>query len=127
MERADLINKDPVTCAHHFQYHSHLFLTNILHSSFFTYWTGSGSLHKGRVSTKRSPHLHCVFWVKDAPACGSSLEKDVINLIDKNISCSSNDEYDEKEFIALQTHKYTKTWERKYAVLASLFLQCARR
>ena len=115
MERADLINKDPVTCVRQYRRFS-IPLSSVPHKHppvvFFTYWTGSGSLHKGRVPTKRSPHLHCVFWVKDAPAYGSSLEKDVINFIDKNISCSSDDEDEEKEFIALQTHKHTKTCQK---------------
>lgn len=57
MERDDLINKDPVTCARHFQYRSHLFLTNILQSSFSP--TGQVVDHFIRVEFQQSDPLTC--------------------------------------------------------------------
>ena len=33
------------------------------------------------------PHIHCLFWIKDAPKFGVSPESDVISFIDRYVSC----------------------------------------
>ncbi|KAJ8048491.1 hypothetical protein HOLleu_00830 [Holothuria leucospilota] len=33
------------------------------------------------------PHIHCLFWVKDAPLYGNSNTDEIVAFIDKYVSC----------------------------------------
>ena len=87
---------------------------------FFTEW----NFNRG------SPHIHTLFWVKDAPQYEQSANEEIIHFVDKYITCK-NDQSDEmRELVNLQTHRNAKTCKKGghkiilFVDLISLFLQC---
>ncbi len=87
-ERCKWINQIPVTCARIFAHHV---------SSFNTMFMKSKAAPMGRVrhfvirtefQARGSPHVHTMFWIKDAPKLGCASDEEVIAYIDEFISCA---------------------------------------
>lgn len=59
-----------------------------------------------------SPHIHALFLVKDAPQYEKNANEEIINCVDKYITCT-NDQSDEMgELMNLQTHRQAKTCKK---------------
>jgi hypothetical protein len=54
-----------------------------------------------------SPHIHILIWVEDAPKYKENPNEDIVEYIDKHVSCNLSDEF--KDLIALQVHKHSDT------------------
>ena len=48
-------------------------------------------LYQVEFQQSESLHLHCLFWVKDAPKLGQNTEEDVCHFIDTYVSCAISD------------------------------------
>ena len=113
-ERADLIRRDPVTCARYFDHRSKE-LFKVLRSEvsplgkLTDYYLRIEFQHRG------SPHVHSLLWVQDAPKYGHNPLQEVIEFIDRTISCALPDETSmlTEEDIKLQRHKHTHTCYKK--------------
>ena len=113
-ERADLIRRDPVTCARYFDHRSKE-LFKVLRSEvsplgkLTDYYLRIEFQHRG------SPHVHSLLWVQDAPKYGHNPLHEVIEFIDRTISCALPDETSmlTEEDIKLQRHKHTHTCYKK--------------
>lgn len=54
---------------------------------------------------KGSPHIHALFWVKDAPQYEKFNNDIIVQFVDKYKLTCKNDQSDEmKELVKLQTH-----------------------
>ena len=117
MQKAELIQKDPVTCARHFQYLTHIFFNNILTTSASPIGKVVDYYYRVEFQNRGSPHLHCLFWVENSPIYDEAPEENVIKFIDQHITCSKITNTESSEYIYLQTHKHTnsckKTGKRK--------------
>ena len=60
MEKCQFIQKDPVTCARHFQYRTHLFFHNILQTNISPLGKIVDYYYRVEFQQRGSPHLHCV-------------------------------------------------------------------
>ena len=113
-ERADLIRRDPVTCARYFDHRSKE-LFKVLRSEvsplgkLTDYYLRIEFQHRG------SPHVHSLLWVQDAPKYGHNPLHEVIEFIDRTISCALPEETSmlTEEDIKLQRHKHTHTCYKK--------------
>lgn len=126
MERCELIQKDPTTCARHFHYRTQLFLNNILKSENCPIGKVQDYYIRVEFQQRGSPHLHCLFWMKDSLTYGSSQIDDILQFIDSHISCSSDVSEEDKKFVKLQKHRHSKSCKKKqkdYVALVSQYLQ----
>ena len=86
-DRCRLIQSDPVTCAQHFDYQVHQFLTNFLFSSAEPLGKISDWLYRVEYQQRGSPHIHMLIWLEDAPKFQIDSDEAVTTHIDKIISC----------------------------------------
>jgi len=114
-DKCRLISTDPVTCARHFDYSIHQFFNRFLKSSVSPlgklkdFWYRIEFQHRG------SPHMHCLLWISDVPRYGTDSTNDVVQYIDKVLSCqrSWNDQTLDS-LVELQVHKHRRTCKKRF-------------
>jgi hypothetical protein len=107
-EKADLIRKDPTTCARYFDYRFRCLLYSVLvkPGGPFREYSIEDFYYRIEFQHRGSPHVHMVVWLKNAP----SYFKDNLNkytcekFIDSFVTCNAN-----HPKIELQTHKHRQT------------------
>ena len=61
-----------------------------------------------------SPHVHALFWVKDAPQLGKDSNSDITAFVDKYVSCTNDGSGAvNADLVNLQLHRHAKTCKRK--------------
>ena len=66
-QKSDLIQKDPVTCARNFEHIVQLLIRGVLKSSVMPIGEIADYFYKVEFQQRGSPHIHGLFWVKEAP------------------------------------------------------------
>jgi hypothetical protein len=66
-QKSDLIQKDPVTCARNFDHMVQLFIRAELKSSGAPIGEIPDYFYRVEFQQRGSPHIHGLFWIKDAP------------------------------------------------------------
>ena len=111
-QKSDLIQKDPVTCARNFEHMVQLFIKDVLKSNLMPIGEIVDFFYRVEFQQRGSPHIHALFWVKDAPQYEKSSNDTIVQFVDKYITCK-NDQSDEmKELVNLQTHRHAKTCKK---------------
>ena len=111
-QKSDLIQKDPVTCARNFEHMIQLFIKDVLKSNLMLIGEIVDFFYRVEFQQRGSPHIHALFWVKDAPQYEKSSNDTIVQFVDKYITCK-NDQSDEmKELVNLQTHRHAKTCKK---------------
>ena len=118
-EKARLIKSDPVTCARHFEYSVQCllkFLKSQLQpiGDLIDYFLRVEFQHRG------SPYIHMLVWIKNAPLLNTSSKEDIIDFIDRNITCErpeekdgSNEEHNTlAELVKFQLHRHSHTCKK---------------
>ena len=118
-EKARLIKSDPVTCARHFDYSVQCllkFLKSQLQpiGDLIDYFLRVEFQHRG------SPHIHMLVWIKNAPLLNTSSKEDIIDFIERNITCKrpeekdgSNEEHNTlAELVKFQLHRHSHTCKK---------------
>ena len=59
-----------------------------------------------------SPHIHMLVWIDNAPSLEKNSEEEIVQFVDKYLTCSVNDE-ETAQFVELQTHKHSRTCRKK--------------
>ena len=60
-----------------------------------------------------SPHIHGLFWVKDAPKYEKSLNEEIVTFVDKYVTCQKpNISSEMEELVNLQMHRHAKTCKK---------------
>lgn len=105
---ADLIAMDPGLFSRHFEHRIRCI---------FKWLTGKNGplghvthyFRRTEYQQRGTPHVHSLFWIKDAPKIGINTEEEVIQFINKYITCRIPDPVREKELydkvIKFQKHK----------------------
>jgi len=70
-KKSDLIKNDPVTCARDFEHMLQLFLRDILKSALKPIGEVADFFPRVEFHQRGFPHIHYLFWVKDAPQHGT--------------------------------------------------------
>lgn len=111
-KRAELIRKDPITCARYFD---HRFKE--VKRTWFTTVGPFGRhkiqhmYHRIEFQHRGSPHVHMLLWLEDAPQYDPDNNEnfeDIVQFIDSIVSTNSDDQ-DVQEIIGYQTHKCSQT------------------
>ena len=102
-QKSDLIQKDPVTCARNFEHMVQLFIRDVLKSDAMPVGEIVDLFYRVEFQQRGSPHIHALFWVRDAPQYEQNTNEEIIHFVDKYITCK-NDHSDEiRELVNLQT------------------------
>ena len=113
-EKCKLIQSDPVTCARHFDYQVNQFLRKFLMSNAAPLGKLVDWFYRVEYQQRGSPHIHMLIWLEDAPVFGVDNDIEVIEFIDKIISCkrpTDNAELD--KLVNRQVHRHSHTCRRK--------------
>ena len=113
-EKCKLIQSDPVTCARHFDYQVNQFLRKFLMSNAAPLGKIVDWFYRVEYQQRGSPHIHMLIWLEDAPVFGVDNDIEVIEFIDKIISCkrpTDNAELD--KLVNRQVHRHSHTCRRK--------------
>ena len=110
--KSELIQKDPVTCARNFEHMVQLFIHNFIKSSCHPIGEVVDFFYRVEFQQRGSPHIHGLFWIKNAPEYGKDSDDDIAKFVDKYISCKA-DSHDLTELVNLQRHKHSKTCRKR--------------
>ena len=109
-QKSQLIQKDPVTFARHFDHQVQRFLHRVLLNTLHPVGKVVDYFYKVEFQMRGSPHIHMLMWVEGAPNLDDDKEEDVIEFIDKYVTC----EKDEDENLAgLQEHAHSRSCRKK--------------
>ena len=113
-KKSELIQKDPVTCARHFDHMVQLFFNKVLKSEAHPIGEIVDFFYRTEFQQRGSPHIHVLFWVKDAPDCRSASNEEITKFVDKYVCCEKHIDDDLDEFVSYQEHKHSKTCRKRH-------------
>ena len=108
-DKSNLIKKDPVTCARHFNHQVKRLIHDVLMTTVSPIGKVVDHFYKVEFQMRGSPHIHTLLWVESSPKLedtDESLEK-VLAFIDKKVTCKRDPEIE--HLIALQEHGHSRT------------------
>ena len=85
-QKSHLIQKDPVTCARNFNHMVQLFICDVLKSNVMPIGEITDNFYSVEFQQRGSPHIHGLFWVKEAPQYENSSDEEIVNFVDKYIT-----------------------------------------
>ena len=110
-QKCNLISKDPATCALYFNNRVKKFVKHILKSPHSPLGILQNYFYRVEFQHRGSPHIHGLLWIKDAPHYEKNNENEIVQYVDKIISCFLNERH--KKYTDLQIHKHSKTCIKK--------------
>ena len=110
--KSELIQKDPVTCARNFEHMVQLLIHNFIKSSCHPIGEVVDFFYRVEFQQRGSPHIHGLFWIKNAPEYGKDCDEDIIKFVDSYVSCNADSD-DLSDLVNLQRHKHSKTCKKR--------------
>ena len=111
-KKCELIQKDPVTCARNFEHMVQQFIHHFIKSSCHPIGEVVDFFYRVEFQQRGSPHIHGLFWIKNAPEYGKDSDEDIVNFVDSYVSCKADSD-DLTELVNLQRHKHSKTCKKR--------------
>ncbi|XP_030832522.1 uncharacterized protein LOC115920595 [Strongylocentrotus purpuratus] len=96
-EKCNLLRSNPVTVARMFDKRFHTFMKRVILSPAAPIGKVVDSFWRVEYQARGSPHIHALFWVENAPQLGIDKDDDVVQFVDKYISCQKPDEKEDRE------------------------------
>ncbi|XP_016118254.1 uncharacterized protein [Sinocyclocheilus grahami] len=119
-DRCELLRRNPVTAARMFDFRWHCFLREVLMSSSHPIGKIKDYFYRVEFQQRGSPHVHCLFWIENAPVIDKSTDEEVIQFIDKYVTCELPSQDDSLLDIvtSVQQHskRHSKTCKKKNTV-----------
>ncbi|KAA0701445.1 ATP-dependent DNA helicase PIF1 [Triplophysa tibetana] len=119
-DRCELLRRNPVTAARMFDYRWHCFLREVLMSSAHPIGKIKDYFYRVEFQQRGSPHVHCLFWIENAPVIDKNTDEEVIQFIDKYVTCElpSQDDTLLDIVTSVQQHskRHSKTCKKKNTV-----------
>ena len=100
------------SCARNFEHMIQLFIHDFIKSSCQPIGEVIDFFYRVEFQQRGSPHIHGLFWIKNAPEYGRDGDGHIIKFVDSYISCKADSE-DLSELLNLQRHKHSKTCKKK--------------
>lgn len=76
-DRCLWIRTNPVTVARHFEHRTNLFSNDVIRSEAAPIGKVEDLFIRVEFQQRESPHMHCLFWIKDAPKIEKNTDEDV--------------------------------------------------
>ena len=111
-KKSELIQKDPVTCARNFEHMVQLFIHNFIKSSNHPIGEVIDFFYRVEFQQRGSPHIHGLFWIKNAPEYSKDSDDDITKFVDSYVSCSADSD-ELTDLVNLQRHRHSKTCKKK--------------
>ncbi|XP_042610591.1 uncharacterized protein LOC122144028 [Cyprinus carpio] len=119
-ERCAILRNNPVTAARMFDFRWHCFLKEVLMSPLHPIGEIVDYFYRVEFQQRGSPHVHCLFWIKNAPQIDKQSDEEVVEFIDRYVSCEVPTENEELHSIvtSVQLHSkhHSKTCKKKNTV-----------
>ena len=96
-EKCAIIRKNPVTAVRMFDHRVKAFIKDIICGPSNPIGEVVDYFYRVEFQQRGAPHIHCLFWIKDAPAFDKDSDQTVTSFIDKYISCQLPDENTDPE------------------------------
>nr|XP_055041698.1 LOW QUALITY PROTEIN: uncharacterized protein LOC129429201 [Misgurnus anguillicaudatus] len=123
-EKCAFLRRNPVTAARMFDHRWHCFLKHVIMSPAEPIGKIKDYFYRVEFQQRGSPHVHCLFWVENAPKLNDDDEANdpvVVDFIDTYITCETPAEQDIELFEtvnSVQKHstRHSKTCRKKNTV-----------
>jgi len=112
-KKSDLIQRDPVTCARNFEHMVQLFIHHFMKSSLLPIGEIQDFFYRVEFQQRGSPHIHALFWIKDAPQYEINSNDEIAEFVDKYVTCHNDSSEEMPELMNLQIHRHAKTCKKK--------------
>ena len=106
-QKCELISSDPGTCALFFNNRVKKFVKHILKSPHSPFGKLINFFYRIEFQHRGSPHIHGLFWIQNAPHYEQNTDSEIIQYVDKIISCATSNH--NKKYVDLQVHKHSKS------------------
>jgi len=111
-KKSELIQKDPVTCARNFEHMVQLFIHDFMKSALQPIGEIQDFFYRVEFQQRGSPHIHALFWIKNAPQYETVSNDTIAEFVDKHVTCHNDTSDDMTELMNLQIHKHAKTCKK---------------
>ncbi|XP_062613488.1 uncharacterized protein LOC134275232 [Saccostrea cucullata] len=118
-EKNEVLRSNPVTVARMFEHRFHVFQTEVIFSPSEPIGKVSDFFQRVEFQQRGSPHMHCLYWIENAPKLQEDGEDAVCSFINKYVSCAVPSEEEDLELreivLAVQQHskKHSKSCRKK--------------
>lgn len=118
-EKNEVLKSNPVTVARMFEHRFHVFQTDVIFSPAEPIGKVTDYFQRVEFQQRGSPHMHCLYWVENAPKLDIDGEESVCKFDDKCVSCAVPDKSDDPELrdivLAVQQHsrKHSQSCRKK--------------
>ena len=113
-KKCELIQKGPVTCARNFEHMVQIMIHKFLKSNQMPLGQIIEYFYRVEFQQRGSPHIHALFWVKDAPEYGKDSDETITEFVDKYVTCAGRIPLENSDdLINLQTHRHSKTCKKR--------------
>ena len=109
-----LVQSDPITCARHFDYQLHILMAKFFKSQQAPIGKILDYFYRIEMQHRGSCHVHMVVWIEGAPVLETTNITEVIQFIDKYITCRApvSEGTTEDELVSRQKHHHTPTCKK---------------
>nr|XP_043868972.1 uncharacterized protein LOC122758736 [Solea senegalensis] len=119
-DKCELLRRNPVTAARMFDFRWHCFLREVLMSPSNPIGKIKDYFYRVEFQQRGSPHVHCLFWIENAPLIDKNTDEEVVEFIDKYVTCElpSDDDtlLDIVSSVQMHSKRHSKTCKKKNTV-----------
>ena len=118
-DKCNLLKSNPVTVARMFDKRFHTFLKKVILSPSKPIGNVIDYFYRIEFQQRGSPHVHILIWIENAPILGVDKDENVVQFIDKYISCEKPTEKEDPELHEIVSHvqshskKHSKSCKKK--------------
>ncbi|XP_062597979.1 uncharacterized protein LOC134259411 [Saccostrea cucullata] len=109
-EKSEILRSNPVTVARMFEHRFHVFQNNVIMSPAKPIGNIVDYFVRVEFQQRGSPHMHCLYWVENAPKLDEDSEETVCDFIDRHVTCALPPEDTDQELrqIVLDVQQHSK-------------------
>ncbi|XP_076132870.1 uncharacterized protein LOC143114916 [Alosa pseudoharengus] len=88
-DKCEMLRRNPVTAARMFDFRWHCFLKDVLMSPSHPIGKIVDYFYRVEFQQRGSPHVHCLFWVENAPQIDKNTDEEVVEFVDRYVTCET--------------------------------------
>ncbi|XP_058472555.1 uncharacterized protein LOC131445864 [Solea solea] len=119
-DKCELLRRNPVTAARMFDFRWHCFLREVLMSPSNPIGKIKDYFYRVEFQQRGSPHVHCLFWIENAPLIDQNSDEEVVEFIDQYVTSElpSDDDtlLDIVSSVQVHSKRHSKTCKKKNTV-----------
>ena len=116
-EHCDIIMSNPATAARMFQQRVHMFINDVILSPANPIGEVQDYYYRTEFQQRGWPHIHMIAWVKDAPVFDTDPDSEIVDFVDKYVSCEFPPEDDAElheivSNVQIHTKRHTRSCKK---------------